>query len=89
MKTKGPMYSETLPTNCPTCGGKLRSLMFPLTRYLKCLDFDERRQATGCFAVFWWDGPSLLERGDKCAKRSHTGYIEELTEEQSDKVARI
>lgn len=83
MKTsKGPMYSDTKPTVCPNCGSDFRPFMLGLTRYLKC-------QSLECLAVFWWDGSSILEPKDPSAKRSHSGMLEELTDAQIDKVARI
>ena len=84
MKTKGPMQSETKPTLCPKDGGEFKPLMWGYTRFLKCQNLE-------CLSVFWWDGPSLLETKPKdlCAKVSHTGMLEELTEEQVDKVTRL
>lgn len=79
---KGPMYSDTKPTTCPSCGGEFKPLMFGLTRYLKCQNLE-------CLAVFWWDGPSILEPKDPSAKRGYSGILEELTDAQIDKVVRI
>ena len=82
MKTKGPIQSETKPTLCPACGGEFRSLMWGYMRFLKCANLE-------CLTVFWWDGPSILERKDPCAKRGYSGVLEELTDEQVDRVCRL
>ena len=82
MKTRGPMYSDEKPTLCPSCGGEFKSLMLGYTRFLKCQNLE-------CLAVFWWDGPSLLEPKDSCKKYNHSGFIEELTDAQIDKVCRL